>query len=413
MEQSTEIAGLSKLIQENSVILFGSRNKYTEYDIINSILEDHNQNIPFYIVDLGEVIRRYKKWVQMLPTVKPYYAVKCNPNPIICKLMSLLGTGFDVASKNEMNIVKNDVSYGNIIYAHPYKDCSSLQYARAADIDLSVFDSIYELDKIKVFHPFCKLLLRIKVDDSKSHCQFSSKFGADTSDMSNIDTIIRYAETSNIVLVGVSFHVGSDCEEPKQYADAIKLAKEVFKIGEKHGYKMNMLDIGGGFPGKRGKEQDDLFDAISQTVNDALKEHFSDIEDLKVIAEPGRYFVQSSHTLVVNIIGKNSKINKESKQQEFMYYINDGVYGSFNCIFFDHQTPDILPYNERNEEKKYKSTIFGRTCDSIDKITDNIELPQLEIDDYFYVCNFGAYTTAASSTFNGFPYIKPYYIMTS
>jgi ornithine decarboxylase len=411
MEQDGEISGLSKLIQDNDVMLLGNHEKHTDYDIIETILEEHNQNAPFYIIDIGEIIRRYRLWTQLMPTVKPYYAVKCNPNSVICKLLSKLGTGFDVASKNEIIIVKNDSK--DVIYAHPYKDCASLQYARAADIDLSVFDSIYELDKIKVFHPFCKLLLRIKVDDSKSKCRFSTKFGAETADMSNIEAIITYAQTSNLVVSGVSFHVGSDCGDAAQYYEAIKLAKEVFVIGKKHGFNMNMLDIGGGFPGKRGEVYMRLLENIADNVNRGLTDHFSDITDLKVIAEPGRFFVQASHTLVVNVIGKNVRINKDTGAQEFMYYINDGVYSSFNCIMFDHANPEILPYNERHEETKYKSVVFGRTCDSIDVITNDIQLPQLEIDDYCVVREFGAYTVAASTTFNGFPNIKSYYVMTS
>lgn len=411
MEQ--EISGLSKLLQENGVTLLGNHDKYTEYDIIETILEEHNQNSSFYIVDLGEIVRRYRQWVRLLPTVKPYYAVKCNPNAVICKLMSLMGSGFDVASKNEITIVKSDAKYGDVIYAHPYKDCASLQYARAADIDLSVFDSIYELDKIKVFHPFCKLLLRIKVDDAKSACRFSTKFGAETSDLSKIDTIVRYAQTSNLNIVGVSFHVGSDCSEPTQYYEAIKLARAVFTIGEKYGFNMSMLDLGGGFPGKKGESYLRLFENICDNINRAVSEFFTDVKNLKVMAEPGRYFVQTSHTLVVNVIGKNMRTNQETGTQEFMYYMNDGVYGSFNCIMFDHQHPEILPYNERHEEKKYHSTIFGRTCDSIDVIANDIQLPQLEIDDYCFVPDFGAYTVAASTTFNGFPSIKSYYVMTS
>lgn len=412
-QDNNEISGLSKLLQDNNVMLLGDHDKYTEYDIIETILEEHNQNSSFYIVDLGEIIRRYRWWVKLLPTVKPYYAVKCNPSAVICKLMSLLGSGFDVASKNEINIVKNDAKYGDVIYAHPYKDCASLQYARAADIDLSVFDSIYELDKIKVFHPFCKLVLRIKVDDSQSQCRFSTKFGAETSDLSNIDTILRYAETSNLIISGVSFHVGSDCAAPAQYYEALKLAKQVFVIGEHHGFTMNILDIGGGFPGKQGDTNTKLFEEICTTINQGLADFFGDRPDLKVMAEPGRYFVQASHTLVLNVIGKNMRLNKESGAQEFMYYMNDGVYGSFNCIMFDHQKPEILPYNERHEEKKYKSIIFGRTCDSIDVISNDIQLPQLEIDDYCFVPDFGAYTVAASTTFNGFPNIKSYYVLTS
>lgn len=410
MEQYTEISGLSKLLQENNVALIGNHEKHSDYDIIESILEDHDHNASFYIVDLGEIIRRYRRWVQLLPNVKPYYAVKCNPNTVICRLMSFLGSGFDVASKNEMNIVKSDAKYGDIIYAHPYKDYASLQYARAIDVDFSVFDSIYELDKIKIFHPFCKLLLRIKVDDSHSLCRLNSKFGAEIDDLEKIFT---YARTSNLVVVGVAFHVGSDCSDPNQYREAIRLAREVFRIGEKHGYMMNVLDIGGGFPGKKGSEYTRLFEAICDNVNHGLAEFFSDVSGLNVMAEPGRYFVQASHTLVVNVIGKNMRLNKETGAQEFTYYMNDGVYGSFNCIFFDHQKPEILPYNERNEEKKYSSTIFGRTCDSIDKIADAIPLPQLEIDDYCFVPDFGAYTVAASTTFNGFPSIKSYYVLTS
>lgn len=412
MEQNTEIAGLSKLIQENDVSLLKNRSEYSDYDIIKTILdfEEHIQNSSFYIVDLGEIIRRYRQWSVLLPTVEPFYAVKCNPNAIICKLMAILGSGFDVASKNEINIVKDDAEYGKVIYAHPYKDCASLQYARTVDIDISVFDSIYELDKIKLLHPNCKLLLRIKVDDKNSLCRFSTKFGAEET---AVDDILKYAKTSFLNVVGVSFHVGSDCGDPAQYYSALKLAKEVFDIGKKYDYKMNILDIGGGFPGKRGEEYTKLFENICGNINKGLDEFFKEIPELRVIAEPGRYFVQASHILVVNVIGKNMRINKETSAKEFMYYINDGVYGSFNCIFFDHQKPEILPYNERNEKEKYKSIIFGRTCDSIDKITDDITLPQLEINDYCFVPDFGAYTVAAATTFNGFPNIKSYYVMTS
>jgi len=410
-EQNTEISGLSKLLNDNKVILLKEHDNYTDYDIIKTILdqEEHIQNSSFYIVDLGEIIRRYHQWTKLLPNVTPYYAVKCNPNPVICKLMAILGSGFDVASKEEINIVKDNVEYGKIIYAHPYKDCSSLQYARTVDVDLSVFDSIYELDKIKLLHPNCQLLLRIKVDDKNSACRFSAKFGAD---ISAIDDILKYAKTSFLNVVGVSFHVGSDCNDPGQYYSAIKLAKDVFDIGKKYEYNMNILDLGGGFPGKRGEPYSTLFENICTNINKGLVDFFGNLPELKIMAEPGRYFVQASHILVVNVIGKNIRTNSETHDKEFLYYINDGVYGGFNCIFFDHQKPEILPYNERNEKERYKSIIFGRTCDSMDKISDDVILPQLEINDYLFVPDFGAYTVAAASTFNGFPKIKSYYVLT-
>ena len=131
-----------------------------------------------------------------------------------------------------------------------------------------------------------------------------------------------------------------------------------------------------------------------------------DEEKIQFIAEPGRYFVEKSHTLVLNVIGKKREtyINETTQKEEeiIIYYLNDGIYGSFNCIYFDHKKPIVLPFNERNEKILYKSKIFGPTCDSIDLITSEIMLPELSIGEWVYVENFGAYTTAASSSFNGF-----------
>ena len=93
---------------------------------------------------------------------------------VICQLLSLLGAGFDVASKNEINLVKDYVNdIDNIIYANPYKESSSIQYARSIDVDTSVFDSEDELYKIRLYHPKCKLLIRLKVDDQNYPLEIS------------------------------------------------------------------------------------------------------------------------------------------------------------------------------------------------------------------------------------------------
>ena len=182
-------------------------------------------------------------------------------------------------------------------------------------------------------------------------------------------------------------------------------------MAKNFGFNFNLLDIGGGFPGYN-QEGKITFEEISEKINNALDDFFHVTEfpnnDLKIISEPGRYFVSASHTLVLNIIGKKEKIIDDDKF--FTYYLNDGVYGSFNCIFFDHAKPKITPYNER-DGKLYKSTIFGPTCDSMDTISKTCMLPDLAIGEWVYVENFGAYTTAAASTFNGFQHTPCYYII--
>jgi diaminopimelate decarboxylase len=131
----------------------------------------------------------------------------------------------------------------------------------------------------------------------------------------------------------------------------------------------------------------------------------TDYTEMKFIAEPGRFFAGSTHTLVMNVIGKKKIIETvvdcSNQEQVIIYYLNDGIYGSFNCIFFDHSTPTVLPFNER-DGTLHKSRLFGPTCDSIDLIADTVMLPELAIGEWVYVENFGAYTIAASSHFNGF-----------
>ncbi len=147
---------------------------------------------------------------------------------------------------------------------------------------------------------------------------------------------------------------------------------------------------------------------VAKVINKAIETYFKDM-NIEIIAEPGRFMVGNSHTLVLNIISKKEHINKENGEKSFRYYLNDGVYGSFNCIYFDHAKPLIMPYNER-DGKLYESTVFGQSCDSIDTCGTFL-LPDLAIGETVFVKNFGAYTTAAATTFNGFSKTKSYYIM--
>ena len=96
--------------------------------------------------------------------------------------------------------------------------------------------------------------------------------------------------------------------------------------------------------------------------------------------------------------------------KHIVYYLSEGVYGSFNNTVFDHATIVLLPFNERNE-KQYDCTVYGPTCDSIDKVSSNCKLPDLSIGEVIYIENMGAYTIAASSNFNGFMQTECKYII--
>lgn len=370
-------------------------------DIINNILEGNTTEEAFYIMDIGKIYRQVQAWSEHLPEITPYYAVKCNPNELILKILASLDVNFDCASKNEIaSVVSVTEDPSRIIFANPCKMSNQIKYARANDVDLMTFDSDHELYKIKLYHPYSDLVLRIKVDDSNSLCKFGCKFGVE---LSNVKQLLEIAKTLSLNVVGISFHVGSGCKNPGQFRSAIMDAKKCFDIAEELGMNFNLLDIGGGF-------EDDTFEGTARVVRDAIKEaSFED--DVRFIAEPGRFFASSSHTLVVNVIGKKDITDPETGEKMFIYYLNDGMYGSFNCVHFDHAKPIICPFNERNG-KLYKSKIFGPTCDSMDKIADEVLLPELAIGEWCYIENFGAYTCAAASTFNGFTNTHMVHIMT-
>lgn len=250
---------------------------------------------------------------------------------------------------------------------------------------------------IVIFSLFtCRLVLRIRCDADNAQCPLGKKFGCEPSDG---QYLLKVAQSLNLDVVGISFHVGSGCADFPIYYKAIGLCKELFDYAETIGYSLNLLDIGGGFPGDNDKTIDD----VAVIVNKALDDYFPD-KSVKIIAEPGRYYVASAFTLVTNIHSR--KIVKKpgnEKIERMMYYINDGVYGSFNCILYDHQiVKPILLTPPAKSETKYKSIILGPTCDALDQLLDNIEMPELQIGDYIVFENMGAYTIPVASPFNGF-----------
>ena len=164
------------------------------------------------------------------------------------------------------------------------------------------FDNVDELYKIKRVHPNAKLVLRILTDDSKSLCQFGIKFGAS---LESVPVLLSKARELGLDIIGVSFHVGSGCYDPTVYHSAISRAREVFNIAEKQfGYKLELLDVGGGF-------EDNLFDEAADVINQALNEMFPQDEGVRVIAEPGRYFVSEAFRLATCVIARRGVVDEK------------------------------------------------------------------------------------------------------
>ncbi|EAU85127.1 ornithine decarboxylase [Coprinopsis cinerea okayama7 len=366
----------------------------------------------FFVADLSQVYRQHQRWITCLPEIQPFYAVKCNPDPYVIRLLAALGAGFDCASLNEISSVLNvgGIDPSRIIFANPCKAVSFIRNASRMGVDTMTFDNADELYKVARSHPKAKLVVRILTDDSKSLCAFGIKFGAP---LNVVPSLLAKAKELNLDVVGVSFHVGSGCYDPSVYTDAIMRSRTVFDMAKEAGYDFTLLDIGGGF-------EDALFEKAATVLREAIDRYFPDRKHIKMIAEPGRFYVSTAFKLAAHIIARRAPLEKdaapatsgtaeEPDQPKVMYYINDGVYGAFNCILFDHQVihPYVLSmggsFHVAESEPKHVSSVWGPTCDSIDCVSPKTVLPvNLQVGDWLGFNNMGAYTVCAASQFNGF-----------
>ncbi|KAJ2711537.1 Ornithine decarboxylase, partial [Coemansia spiralis] len=148
-------------------------------DALRAAVAQPDAEDAFFVADLGEVRRQFAQWTALVPRVQPFFAVKCNPDPLVIGLLARLGAGFDCASKAEIQqVLREGAAPHDVIYAHPCKPASHLRYAHGAGVALMTFDNADELVKMSQIYPGAKAVLRILADDSGSLCQLGLKFGA-------------------------------------------------------------------------------------------------------------------------------------------------------------------------------------------------------------------------------------------
>eukprot|EP00959_Pyramimonas_sp_CCMP1952_P386964 8109691-Pyramimonas_sp.AAC.1 len=216
---------------------------------------------------------------------------------------------------------------------------------------------------------------------------------------------------------GVSFHVGSGATDPKAFSRAIAAARSAFDIAASLGLPpMKLLDIGGGFSGVAANGGVAIA-CVAGAIADALELHFPS-KEVRVISEPGRYFAEPIGTLCTSVMAKRVRevppvvLSEEAAPAAMSYlkapdsheyWLTDGLYGSFNCILYDHASVAARPLFEAGAEANYhRSTLYGPTCDGLDTIARGVTLPELALGEWLVFDNMGAYTRAAGSSFNGY-----------
>ena len=299
---------------------------------LQSIARKHGT--PVVVIDHDAVRRNYATFRKHLPKVQAYYAVKANPAPEIVRTLYRAGASFDVASLPEFLMVhenikhlpakeRQDFIWDKIVYANPIKPKETLlaldQYK-----PLVTYDNPAELRKIRQYAPHAGLALRLRVQNTGSMVELSSKFGCDTGEAVDL---IEEAFRIGLVVEAVSFHVGSQCTNFENFVQALNMSAAVIREAKTRGYDIKILDIGGGFPVRYNRHVPP-FSALAKKINAEIGRLFP--EDMQILAEPGRFLVATAATLVVRIIGKAVRDGKTC------YYIDDSVYHTFSGIIFDH-----------------------------------------------------------------------------
>ncbi|XP_054157768.1 ornithine decarboxylase-like [Oppia nitens] len=388
-------------------------------EFIKTNIDLNKSQLAYSILNVDDLVLKYRQWFRLMPKISPYYAVKANPSQQLLKVLIELGVGFDCASQYEMQrLIGLGAKPESIIFANTCKTRESLKYSRDSGIRLMTVDCLDDLYDIQSMHSDAKLLVRIKVDDTDSKVKLNDKFGLQ---LDGVYDLMMAAKDKDLQVTGVAFHVGSGAQNAHLYDQAIASARQVFDLAATIGYhQMTVLNIGGGFPGSTSHHQSLIsnlpdnssggttIEQIALVVNRAIDDYFGDYGDrLTIMAEPGTYFCESAVTLLTRILSKKLVIDGQNNIEKIMYYLNDGAYGSFRDSIYIQKTYKPIPLlasDDSLKRKNYNSILWGPTCCSRDCIQDSCSMVEMFAGEWLLFDNMGAYTdNYGNYGFNGIP----------
>ncbi len=342
---------------------------------------------PYLLMDREVVSEKVSVIGRNINNSKVFYAVKANPDIEVLRLLNDLGLGFEIASEGELRMLASlGVAPERIITSNPMKTFKFLDQAVDYGVNYFAYDSVVEVEKLAKYAPGAHVYVRLAVPNEGSEWPLSKKFGVE---LDEAEALLVYAKDKGLNPVGITFHVGSQCNNVYNWNAAIDKAKELWDTVEQKGIKLRVLNIGGGYPIRYTKNVVDI-ETIEKKVDKILKQKFSG--DVEIFIEPGRAMVGDAGVFVSTVIGK------ASRGDENWLYIDVGVFnGMMESVGGIKYTYVV---GSRGEPKEW--TIAGPSCDSFDVIDREVELPEPEVGNRILILSSGAYTISYASEFNGF-----------
>jgi ornithine decarboxylase len=318
------------------------------------------------------------------------YAVKANPeHAVLSNLLAAGVTAFDVASPNEIRLLRELAPHAVLHYNNPVRSKSEIQFAHMAGVKSYSVDGFREFTKIQEIIPpsGVEISVRIKLPVSGAVYDFGAKFGATPE---KAIELLRRVKSAGYI-PSITFHPGTQCEDPQAWEAYIAEAAAVARAAD---VTIKRLNVGGGFPAKTANGAPNL-ERFFALIDKAVTEEFTTRPAL--VCEPGRAMVAESftHATRVKSINDNGDI-----------YLNDGIYGGlseFPVLDVQRSYTVLPPLGDQRSKTEISAQVFGPTCDSLDVLPNNLTLPcDIADDDYVIFQNMGAYVKGVTTDFNGY-----------
>ena len=342
---------------------------------------------PVLLMSRMTVEHNYLEFRREFANAHIYYALKANSDIGVVKMLGDLGCGFEVSSLGELELLRQmGIPPQNIITSNPLKSPEFIKSAYSDGIDLFVCDSHTEIEKLAQFAPASQVCVRLVVSNEGSEWPLSNKFGVEPDEAV---ALLKHAKAVGLYPKGIAFHVGSQCNCPNTWTEAIRKSSNVWELARADGIMLDTLNIGGGFPVEYTKKVPSVRE-IGSIIWESIGIFFP--EGVNVVVEPGRAIVGDAGVIASTVIAKAIRNGQR------WLYLDVGV---FNGLMETIGGISYPLFTEKNGSYS-ECVVAGPSCDSFDVIFRNIDLPELEVGDKVYIGTAGAYTISYVSQFNGF-----------
>lgn len=320
-----------------------------------------------------------------------FYAVKANPSPWVLDALWRAGVrGFDVASEAEAALIAERFPDAQMAFMHPVKSRRAIRRAYDMGVRAFAFDSEDELDKILAETGGAKdltLIVRLAVSNDGASLPLAGKFGVPAD---KAPALLRLARAATEEMLGISFHVGSQCMRPLAYKQAMLEANRAIVQA---GAVVDIINVGGGFPAIYPGMHPPEMAAYMREIRTTFEEMFV-AQNAKLWAEPGRALVAEAGSILARV---------ELRKDDALY-LNDGAYGNlFDATHVNWPFPVKLLRAEPSRAKLAPFKFYGPTCDSLDAAAGPFMLPaDIREGDVVEIGMTGAYSVAMGTRFNGF-----------